>query len=145
MSSIEPNHCGGELDCGQKVAAGFVVTGGDGSELLEPGEEILDQMTCLEEVAIIVAADLPMGPRRDHHRLAGSNEWLDNPLISIECPIADQGVGLHCRQQVIGADKVMSLAAGQVEADGVAQRVDEGMDLGAQSAARAADRLALQL
>jgi hypothetical protein len=35
------------------------------------------------------------------------------------------------------------LAAGQEEVDRVAQRVDQGVDLGAQSAARASDRLVL--
>ena len=42
---------------------------------------------------------------------------------------------------MVGADQVMSLAAGQVEADRIAERIDNGMDLGAQSATRAADRL----
>jgi hypothetical protein len=39
--------------------------------------------------------------------------------------------------------QVVCLAAGQEEADRVAQRVNQGVDLGAQSAARAADRLVL--
>ena len=39
--------------------------------------------------------------------------------------------------------QVVRLAAGQEEANRVAQRVDQGMDLGAQSAARAPDRLVL--
>ena len=39
--------------------------------------------------------------------------------------------------------QVVRLAAGQEEADRVAQRVDLGMDLGAQSAARTSDRLVL--
>jgi hypothetical protein len=35
------------------------------------------------------------------------------------------------------------LSAGQEDADGIAERVDEGVDLGAQSAARVPDRLVL--
>ena len=42
---------------------------------------------------------------------------------------------------MIGADKVVCLAAGQVEADRIANRIDKGMDLGAQPAAGAADGL----
>ncbi len=42
---------------------------------------------------------------------------------------------------MIGAGQVMRLAAGQEEADRVAERIDQGMDFGAQSAARAPDRL----
>jgi hypothetical protein len=37
----------------------------------------------------------------------------------------------------------MGLTTGQVEADGVAQGVDQSMDLGAQPTARVADRLVL--
>jgi hypothetical protein len=48
---------------------------------------------------------------------------------------SDQRIGLHRRQQVVGPDQVVCLAAGQEEADRVAQRVDQGVYLGAQSAA----------
>jgi hypothetical protein len=44
---------------------------------------------------------------------------------------------------MVGAEEVMRLAAGQEEADRVAECIHQGMDLGAQSAARAADRLVL--
>jgi hypothetical protein len=36
---------------------------------------------------------------------------------------------------MVGADQVVCLAAGQEEADRVARRVDQGVDLGAQSTA----------
>jgi hypothetical protein len=32
---------------------------------------------------------------------------------------------------VVGADQIMSLAAGQVEAERIAERIDHGVDLGA--------------
>ena len=44
---------------------------------------------------------------------------------------------------MIGADQIVSLATGQVEADRIAERIDQSVDLGAQPAARAADRLVL--
>ena len=44
---------------------------------------------------------------------------------------------------MICANEVMSLATSEEEADGVAQCVGQGVDLGAQSAARATDRLVL--
>ena len=46
-------------------------------------------------------------------------------------------------QEVVGTDQVVRLAAGQMEADRIAERIDQSMDLGAQSAARAPDRLVL--
>jgi len=42
---------------------------------------------------------------------------------------------------LIGADEIVLLTSGQEDADWIAQGVDEGMDLGAQSASRAPDRL----
>ena len=47
MSSIKPNDAGSEVDCGEEVAGGLIITGCDGAELLEPGEEVLDQMARL--------------------------------------------------------------------------------------------------
>ncbi len=44
---------------------------------------------------------------------------------------------------MIGTDQVVRLAAGQEKAGWVAERIDRGMDLGAQSAARAPDGLVL--
>ena len=55
VSSIEPNDSGGEVNRGEEVAGGLVIAGGDGTELLEPGEEILDQMARFVEVAIVGA------------------------------------------------------------------------------------------
>ena len=44
---------------------------------------------------------------------------------------------------MIGSHKVVRFTAGQEKAERVAQRVDQCMDLGAQSAARTPDRLVL--
>jgi hypothetical protein len=44
---------------------------------------------------------------------------------------------------VAGTDQIVSLTAGQVEADRVTEGIDQCVDLGAQSAARAPDRLVL--
>ena len=59
-----------------------------------------------------------------------------NALSAISCRPA-------CPAKVIGADQIVSLAAGQEEADRIAEGIDQGVDFGAQSAARAADRLVL--
>jgi hypothetical protein len=42
---------------------------------------------------------------------------------------------------MIGADQIMCVTAGQKETDRVAKRIGQGMDFGAQSAARPSDRL----
>jgi len=58
-------------------------------------------------------------------------------------PFGNQRVGLHVRQKMIGADQVMRFAAAQMEAERIAQRVDQGVDLGAQAATGSPDRLVL--
>jgi hypothetical protein len=42
VSSIEPNDSGGKVDGSQEISGGFVVARGDGAELFEFTEEILD-------------------------------------------------------------------------------------------------------
>ena len=56
MSSIEPDCSGSEVDSGEEIAGGFVVAGGDGAELFEFAEEVLDQVARLVEVAVEIAA-----------------------------------------------------------------------------------------
>ncbi len=135
MSSIEPNDSGGEVNGGEKVSAGFVVARGDGAKLLEFGEEILDQVARLVEVTVIVAADLAVGLGWDHHGLPGARERIDDALLGVECLVADQRIGLHSRQQVVGSHEVMGLTTGQVERDGIAEGIDQGVDFGARSSA----------
>ena len=131
------------MNGGQEVAGSLVVARGDGAELLEFGEEILDQVARLEQVSVIVAAHFPVGLGRDHHGLAGGEERIDDPLLGIERLVGDQRLGLHRWQELVGADEIVRLAAGQGEANRIAERIDQRVDFGAQSAARAADRLVL--
>jgi hypothetical protein len=44
---------------------------------------------------------------------------------------------------MVSTNRIMLLAAGQKEADRVAERIDQAMDLGAQSATRSTDHLIL--
>ena len=95
------------------------------------------------ELSVIVARRGPVGSRRDHRGLARGGQRLKDARVGVERLVGDQRVGLHRGQQVVGPFQVVCLAAGQEEADRVAQRVDQGVDLGAQPAARASDRLVL--
>ena len=64
MSSIKPDSSGGKLNGGEEIASGFVVAGGNGSELLEFAKEVLDQMTCLVQMLIIGTWHLAISPGR---------------------------------------------------------------------------------
>jgi hypothetical protein len=123
------------------TAARKLRAGGDGAELLELGEEVLNQVACLVEMPVVVPRRPPIGFPRDDCGLACGCQRLDDPLVGVERLIGDQRIGLHCGQEVVGADQIVGLAAGQEEAKRIAERIDQGMDLGAQSATRAADRL----
>jgi hypothetical protein len=56
---------------------------------------------------------------------------LQHAGIGIEGAVGDERLGFHVGQQRIGTGEVVRLAAGQGEAEGVAERVHEGVDLGA--------------
>ena len=46
---MKPNERGSEVDCGEEVACGPLISGSDRAKLLELGEEVLDQMAhCIE-------------------------------------------------------------------------------------------------
>ena len=72
---------------------------------------------------------------------ARASKRLDHPLVGIEGLVCQQGLGLHLRQQCVGAFQIMGLARRQDEVQRIAQRIDKRMDLGAQSAFAAPDRL----
>jgi hypothetical protein len=143
VSSIEPNDGGGELDRGDEVASGFVVACGDGSELLELGEEVFNQVARRVEVTVIASRLCSVRLGRDDNRFAGRDQRLNHPFIGVERLVGDQRIGLHRWQEMVGANEIMGLSAGQKEVDRIAESIDQGMDLGAQSTARAANRLVL--
>ena len=97
------------------------ISGRDGPELLELGEEVLDQVAFFVDVTVVIPLDLPVGLGRDHGRFAS----------------------LHAGEQVVAPCKVVSLASGQEEADRVAQRVHHRVYLRAQATAGEPDRLVL--
>ena len=99
--------------------------------------------TRLVDVLVVVARQSPVCLGRDHRRFAGRSQRRDDPLVGIERFVGDQRVGLHRGQEVVGADQIMRLSAGQEEVDRVAERIDQGVDFGAQPPARSADRLVL--
>ena len=85
--------------------------------------------------------DFAIALGRDHERLSCRKQGLDHALVGIEGFVCQQGIGLHMRQQRIGALQIMGLARRQEEGQRIAQGIDQRMDFGAQSAFAAPDRL----
>jgi hypothetical protein len=131
VSSIEPNDGCGKVDSAEEVSSGLVITRCNRPELLQLGEEVLDQVASLIGVAIEVAREFPVRLVRNDGPLSGCCQGSKNPLISIESLVGQERRRLHAWKERIGPDQVMSLPPGQVKPHGIAQRIDQGMDLGA--------------
>lgn len=131
------------MNSGEEVSGGFVIARGDRSELFEFGEEVLDQVTSLVEVFVIIQRLAAIGFWRNHGCLPGGGEGLSHPLVRIERLVGNQRVRLHRGQEVIGPIQIVLLAAGQKEADRIAKRIHQGVDLGAQASSGPPDRLVL--
>ncbi len=129
------------MDGGEEVSGGFVVTCGDGAELLEFCEEVLDQVSCFVEVAVVSPCDFPVCFRRDDDGLVFASQHGDDPLIGVERLVGDEQIGLHAGQKLVGANQVMGLAAAQGERRRIAQSINKGVNFGAQSAAGSPDGL----
>src|SRR3954462_12294104 len=141
MSSLEPDERGGEVNAGQEASCGLVVAGGNGPELLELGEEVLDQMPGLVEVFVKGARRLAAFARWDDRRLAGLGQRLEYPLVGIEGFVGNECLGLKLREQRIGSGQIVLLTAGEMKAGRIAERIHQGVDLGGQPALAAADGL----
>ena len=129
------------MDCGEKISSGFVVAGRDSAVFLELAEEILDEVAGFVGFFVEIALNLAVALGRDHDRLSPCKQRLDHPLVGIEGLVCQQGVGRHIRQQRVGAFQIVGLALRQDEAQRVAQRIDKRVNLGAQTAFAAPDRL----
>lgn len=129
------------MDAGEEVAGELVVARGDGAELLELAEEVLDQVARFVERFVVGPRRRAAALGRDHRQLAGGGERFDHPGIGVECLVGNQRVGGKRGQEGVGTLQVVRLAGREQEADRVAERIDQGVDLGAQPAFAAADRL----
>ena len=129
------------MNCGEKISGGFVVTGSDCAVFLELAEEVLDEMACLVGISVEIALNLAVALGWNHERLSSCPQRFDHPRVGIEGLVCQQDLGRHIRQQRVGPFQIMGLARRQDEAQRIAQRIDKRMNLGAQPAFAAPDRL----
>jgi hypothetical protein len=61
--------------------------------------------------------------------------------VGVIALVGEQRLGLQLWQQDVSPIQIAGLAAGQMKANGVAQSVDRGVDLGAQTSLAAPDGL----
>ena len=108
--------------------------------MLELVEEALDEVTLAIEGEIATAGRLAVGFGWDHRRDASLGQHVDEG-VRVEGLIAEQGLWIDGFQQRFGAGQIVGLPGRKLDLDGIAERIDQGVDFGGQSTARAPDRL----
>lgn len=127
----------------EEGACPFVVSRADGSESFELGEEVLDEVSGAIEVAIVFAAVGAVDLGGDDHLDIASLEDIDDAVLGVIGTIGEQGAepADHLGQQGVGAMKIVKMALRQMKGDRVAKSIAQRVELAAQSAFAAADRL----
>ena len=131
------------MDCAEEYCGSFVVSGCDGAEAFEFGEEIFYEVARAIKIGIVLAPEGSVDLGRDGDLDSSGFEDVDHPLLGIVGAIGEQRAKSadHLWQQRIGAVQIMQMTRGQMEGHRIAQRVAQGVQLGAQSALAAPDRL----
>jgi hypothetical protein len=78
------------MEGAEEVSCGLIITGGDGTELLELGEEVFDQVPCFIEVPVVFGLVPAVCREWDHRGFAGDGKWLPDSLVSVEGLVGDQ-------------------------------------------------------
>ena len=133
---------GCEIDHGGEALVGFVGSHGNALELLEPTEEVLNEMPPFVEFAIErqwscaswVLRDDDLGPARIE---------IGDDGIAVEGLVGDETTEIDPFDQRLDADRVEAMAGQEFEAHKVAERVGQREDLGGQATLGAADGLPL--
>jgi hypothetical protein len=110
--------------------------------LLQPLEEALDEIALAVEGKVRLPWFLAVGFRRNDGGDVTRLERLDKG-VGVVALVGDESLRLDLAQQRLGLGDVGRLPRRQGENDRIAECVDDGMDLGRQSASRAADGLSL--
>ena len=140
--SLEGEECADEMDGGGEADVGFVIAGGDATELLGIAEEVLDQVAPAIDREVAGDRADAVGLGRDDGRRPSVVQVGADP-VDVESLVGDQGVELDTGDQRLDADTVVALARQQDKAGQIAQGIDQGHDLGCQAAARPADGLSV--
>ena len=128
------------MNAGEEGLGELVVARGNGSEMLEQVEETLDEVAFAIEDEVAWARDVSVGFGRDDGDDRSIIEGGDEG-VGVERLIGDQGAGIDGFDQRFGAGEIVILARAEHHRDGIAEGVDERMNLGGQSAAGSADGL----
>jgi hypothetical protein len=118
----------------------LVVARGDGPEMFKLVEETLNEIAFAVEGKIARARGFPVGFGWDDWRDRSSDEGADEG-IGVKGLVGDQSAGIDGFDQRFGTSEIVILTRAERHFDGIAEGVDERVNLGGQSAAGSADGL----
>ena len=86
------------MERGEEIPRGLIVArrDGDGAELFEFAEEILDLVARLVERLIELAGRCSVLLRRDDGGFSGTGQRLEDAIVGILGFVGDQDLGGHC-------------------------------------------------
>ena len=113
---------------------GFIISRSNGAKLLEPAEEVLDQVPLLVEIFVVIALRCAAAFWGNHGGFPCRGQRLKHPFIHVKGFIGDYGIGLDIGKKHIGALQIVSLSRCEMEGGWVSPRINNRMDFGAQSA-----------
>lgn len=142
MSSFKPSERADQVEAGEEVPGGLLVTGGDAAKMLDGIEEPLDEIAFAVEREVAGTFDFAVRFRRDD-RLDGAPFEAGDEAVGVITFVAEKGSGLDLGSQCFGLRDIVDLASGETEHERISQGVDDGMDFRRQAAARAAYGLVL--
>lgn len=142
MSSVEQNDKADEVYGREEISREFVVTRGDSAEVFECVEEPFDEIAFAIEDEIALPLNEAVGLGRDD-RFDASGLKGQNQSIRVISFVREKRLGSEVFDQRLRLTQIRGLPRGQREGDGVAQSIDESMNLGRQSASGPSDRLVL--
>jgi len=128
------------MDHGGKALIGLAGAHGDALELLEFLEEILDEMPPFVFVGVVRSRVESLGSGRNDRFDAALFQEVAEPIGVISL-VAQEGVEVQALDQGRDAGGFPALPRHKLEADQLAQPIDQGQDLGGQAAPAFADRL----
>ena len=144
MSSVEPEQYANERHGSNESIGELVVARRDGPVLLEFAEEALDEVALAIEGKIGFAGLAAIGFRRDDGRDAALSERRDQ-RVGVIALVGEECVRLDLIEQRHRLCDVVRLPRRQRQRHGVAERIDDGVNLGRQPAAGTADGLVLAI
>jgi hypothetical protein len=124
----------------EKVPRELVVACGDSTKVLECIEETLDEIALAVKGEVTGRWRLTVCFGRNHRSDFSLCESVAE-RIGIVSLVADESFRVDPFEQRLRASQIMGLTRREHHIDGIAKRIDEGMNFGGQSAARPADRL----